>query len=233
MIDHCSSILFAPSRKCAQNLKRERIPSSLVKTVGDTMYDLIKHSMPMLRKRPFRHTRLDSNSKLAAVTIHRQDTVDDKHKLTRLFDILSSLSGVEFILPLHPRTRKRLRGFGLTSKVERIRNVQLIRPLGYLDMLSLLSESDLVLTDSGGLQKEAFWMGVPCITLRERTEWVETVELGANALTGLHEAKIRRAVESFASQKKIRSLIASLPNPYGNGSAGVRVVQCLRSFLER
>ena len=232
MIDHCSAILFAPSTNCAQNLKREGVRAIQVKTVGDTMYDLIKRSMPTIRNRPLRGIRLDSDRKLAAVTVHRQATVDDRCRLARLFDIFASLPGINFVFPVHPRTRKRLQQFGLASRVGKIANVQLIAPLGYLDMLSLVSRSDLVFTDSGGLQKEAFWMGVPCITLRESTEWVETVKLHANVLTGLSETKIRRAAKFFLSQKDARSRIASLPNPYGSGAAAVKVVSCLRQWLK-
>jgi UDP-N-acetylglucosamine 2-epimerase (non-hydrolysing) len=233
MIDHCSAIMFAPSVNCALNLRREGIQGALVKTVGDTMYDLVKRSMPIIRKRSPARMSLDSDRKLVTVTVHRQATVDDRRSLSRLFQILASLSRMEFMVPLHPRTKKRLKEFKLASKVESIPNVRLVPPLGYLDMLSLVYRSDVVFTDSGGLQKEAFWIGVPCITLRENTEWVETVKLGANVLTGLDEAKIRRALRFFFSRSNIRSVIASLPNPYGNGAAAVKVVRCLRSVPQR
>jgi UDP-N-acetylglucosamine 2-epimerase (non-hydrolysing) len=228
LIDHCSSLLFAPTRQCARNLSIEGITAS-IKIVGDTMYDLIKDSMPRIRstRLPFEVTGM---RRLGILTVHRQSTVDQEPTLRQLVNIIGSLTSIQFIFPLHPRTKKRLKQAKILSRLEKLSNVQIAPPLSYFEMLSLVDKSDLVLTDSGGLQKEAFWLGVPCITLRERTEWNETVKLGANILTGLNERKIKRALKWFTSQSDIHSRLLSLSNPFGNGRAAVAVVESLHAI---
>jgi UDP-N-acetylglucosamine 2-epimerase (non-hydrolysing) len=230
LIDHCSSMLFAPTKQCARNLMKEGITSS-IKVVGDTMYDLIKSSMPKIRstRLPFQVT--GTGRRLATLTVHRQATVDQEPLLRKLVKIVGSLAGVEFVFPLHPRTKIRLKRAKILSRFERLSNVRIVPPLSYFGMLSLVCNSDLVLTDSGGLQKEAFWLGVPCITLRERTEWNETVKLGANILTGLNERKIRRAVKQLLTEVDNYSRLLSLPNPFGDGKAAVAVVQSLQHMI--
>lgn len=227
LIDHCSGMLFAPTKQSARNLMKEGITSS-IKIVGDTMYDLIKSSMPRIRstRLPFQVT--GTRRRLSTLTVHRQATVDDEPTLRKLVKIVGSLAGVEFVFPLHPRSKIRLKRAKILSRFAKLSNVRIVPPLSYIAMLSLVYNSDLVLTDSGGLQKEAFWLGTPCITLRERTEWNETVKLGANILTGLSERKIKRAVEWFTSQNGIRSRLLSLSNPFGNGKAAIAVLGSLQ-----
>jgi UDP-N-acetylglucosamine 2-epimerase len=234
LIDHCSAILFTPTALCTENLRKEGIRGPCVKTVGDTMYDLILSSMPRIRKALPSYIKLDAARKIATLTVHRQGTVDDKKSLTDLFEVLASLPEIEFVFVAHPRTRRRLKEFMLFSSVKRLRNVRMIKPLGYFETLSLVRRSNLVLTDSGGLQKEAFWLGVPCITLREKTEWMETVRLGTNVLTDIKKDKIMRAVKRFTSEdnKMTRSQLGSSPNPFGNGTAAFSVVEHLQRFLD-
>jgi UDP-N-acetylglucosamine 2-epimerase (non-hydrolysing)/UDP-GlcNAc3NAcA epimerase len=150
------------------------------------------------------------------VTAHRAGNVDDPQRLRKLVDVLLAVPS-RVVLPLHPRTRARLQAAGLLDEVEGALTV--LPPLGYLDFTSLLTHARAVLTDSGGVQKEAYLAGVPCVTLRDTTEWVETVEAGWNVLVDLDRDAALRALE--------RTPPAERPDLYGDGRAGERVVAAL------
>ena len=150
-------------------------------------------------------------------TIHRAENTADAARLQELIKALLSLQE-PVVLPLHPRTRKALEGCDL--KPGSGTNLKIIQPLGYLDMVRLVSAAQMVLTDSGGLQKEAYWLGVPCVTLREETEWVETVQAGWNTLAGAEIGKILHAVRSFKPPH-------ARPSLYGDGHAAKRCVELM------
>jgi UDP-GlcNAc3NAcA epimerase len=166
---------------------------------------------------------LESGGYLLA-TVHRPGNVDDPARLERLVELLRALP-LPVVLPVHPRTAERLRTADLDERLRAAPGVVLTPPLGYIDFTALLCHARAVLTDSGGVQKEAYLAGVPCITLRDTTEWVETVKLGWNVLVDLDADAARAALD--------RPRPAERPQLYGDGRAGERVVQALRRFTDR
>jgi UDP-GlcNAc3NAcA epimerase len=175
------------------------------------------------RREALRRHGLEPGGYLLA-TVHRAGNVDDPERLERLVELLRALP-LPVVLPLHPRTAERLRAADLDERLRAAPGVVLTPPLGYLDFTALLCHARAVLTDSGGVQKEAYLAGVPCITLRDTTEWVETVKLGWNVLVELDADAARAALD--------RPRPAEHPQLYGDGRAGERVAQALRRFTDQ
>jgi UDP-N-acetylglucosamine 2-epimerase (non-hydrolysing)/UDP-GlcNAc3NAcA epimerase len=207
--DHCSDLLLCPSETAAANLRAERVAGE-VAVVGDVMVDVARMVAPRLRP------PADLPQRFALVTAHRAGNVDVPERLAALVELLTALP-LPVLFPLHPRTRARLTDAGLLDRLAAA--VRLLPPLGYLEFTALLQRADVVLTDSGGVQKEAYLAGVPCVTLRDTTEWVETVDSGWNVLVDLDREAALAALE--------RPRPAQRPPLYGDGRAGERVVQAL------
>jgi UDP-N-acetylglucosamine 2-epimerase len=223
LADHSSSLLFAPTRNCAKNLALEGFSNKAVKVSGDTMYDaLLRHAPAALRTDFLRKLELRSEE-YAILTIHRPENVDDSESLGRILKAIMSLK-LTTVFPVHPRTRQRLAETGLLAQIRKNAYIRLIDPLGYHEMLQLTKHSRMVLTDSGGLQKEAFWLHTPCITLRERTEWVETTAAHANTLVGSNPGKISRAAARILETPGIKKKLGRIRNPFGDGHASRRIV---------
>jgi UDP-N-acetylglucosamine 2-epimerase (non-hydrolysing) len=230
LVDHLSSLLFSPSETCARNLREERVLGRVHMT-GDTMYDAIAEHIPMAMKSNILE-RVDVDpSGYMVLTLHRAENVDDPLKLVNIVEAVIGLGNIPLVFPVHPRTRVRLESYGLLRKLRQSNHVRLLEPAGYFDMLKLLSEAILVLTDSGGIQKEAFWLGTPCVTLRDRTEWVETVELGANFLAGCSVDKIRSLARAAVDNAELRERIRRMPNPYGDGKASRRITELVLEYM--
>ena len=182
LTDHCSDLLFCPTQTAVQNLKHEGI-SKGVYLVGDVMCDSVLHNLKLAEKNSCILEKLDLKpKKYALATIHRAENTDEPKKLKSIFYALDKIAqnGWHVIVPLHPRTQKKLNN----SETYQLNDLVLIEPLSYLDMLLLEKQAKVILTDSGGVQKEAYWFEVPCVTLRNETEWVETVETSWNYLAG-------------------------------------------------
>ena len=178
LTDHAASLLFAPSHIAVQNLATEGIPQQRVKYVGDVMLDAAIHYSKKAQQKSKVLHQLDLEAKSYVLsTIHRAENTDDPNRLSNILHAFADFSG-SVILPLHPRTRACLNKFGFVLPS----NVRLIDPVGYLDMVMLEKNACLIATDSGGIQKEAFFHGVPCVTLRDETEWTELVDAGWNRL---------------------------------------------------
>jgi UDP-GlcNAc3NAcA epimerase len=213
--DHVSQLLFCPAQQAVDNLQAEGITSG-VHIVGDVMLDaVLKYIEIAERKSQILNSLEVKPRNYLLATIHRADNVDDT---TRLLGILETfaMSGETIVLPIHPRTHKAIKLAGFSPA----QNVKLVDPVGYLDMLWLEKNARMILTDSGGIQKEAYWLGVPCVTLREETEWVETVQAGWNILAGTEQEKILNAIRNFP-------LPASRPALFGNGDASLKINQYL------
>ncbi|HID31669.1 MAG TPA: UDP-N-acetylglucosamine 2-epimerase (non-hydrolyzing), partial [Desulfobacterales bacterium] len=195
--DHCSDLLFCPTRTAVDNLAREGITHG-VHLVGDTMYDAVKEFSEIACRRSTILQQLGLKSKCYLLaTIHRPYNTDVPRNL---HNILTAFVEVDepIVFPVHPRTRQRIIEFGLGEPQSENSNLQFIDPVGYLDMLVLEQHARLILTDSGGIQKEAYFFGVPCVTLRPETEWVETVEAGWNVVVGSERSLIvQNALNSF------------------------------------
>jgi UDP-GlcNAc3NAcA epimerase len=218
LTDHASSLLLCSSEVAVDNLRREAV-SGAVELVGDVMVDVALAVQPRARGREdlVRARGVQPRSYLLA-TAHRAGNVDDPGRLTRLVELLLGLP-IPVIVALHPRTHARLRDAGLLDRIEEAGRVILTPPLGYLELAALLCNARAVLTDSGGIQKEAYLAGVRCITLRPSTEWVETVEHGWNVLVDLDREAALAALES--------DLPPVRPQLYGDGHAGERVIDAL------
>ncbi|MBN1394467.1 MAG: UDP-N-acetylglucosamine 2-epimerase (non-hydrolyzing) [Pirellulales bacterium] len=216
--DHLSTWLFAPSQVSVRQLAAEGVTEG-VHEVGDIMADGVRLFAPLARERSEALARLGLNpGEYFAATVHRAANTDDAERLTGILQGLSAASR-PVVLPLHPRTRAAIERHGLTSLTENTSgSLRIIEPLGYLDMLQLQQNAAAVLTDSGGIQKEAYYLGVPCITLRDETEWIETVEAGWNRLVGAEDRKILLAIDESPA-------VGGRPHPvlYGDGHAAERI----------
>ena len=219
LTDHISDFLFVPTNSAVSNLKNEGITKS-VYNVGDVMYDGVLHFKSISEKKSNILDELNLRGvDYLLTTIHRAENTND---IERLKNIILSLndSKVLTILPLHPRTKKYIESYNLKFND----NVKVIDPIGYLDMLSLESNCSKILTDSGGVQKEAFILKKPCITLRDETEWCETVENGWNVVVGTDKERILRSIHEFVPTKPQENI-------FGDGHAANKILEVLDKSL--
>ncbi|HYH57701.1 MAG TPA: UDP-N-acetylglucosamine 2-epimerase (non-hydrolyzing) [Thermoleophilaceae bacterium] len=219
LTDHLSSLLLCSTPTAVQNLEREGIADG-VHLVGDVMADVSLTFAPIAAERSRAVDELElTPGEYLLVTAHRAGNVDDPERLERLVALIEALPG-PVVFPVHPRTGKRLDGAGLRDRLAAA--ARLTPPLGYLDFLELTRNARAVLTDSGGVQKEAYLLETPCITLRDTTEWVETVEAGWNVLADLDADAALAALERRPPQDR--------PELYGAGQASERINRVLRSY---
>jgi UDP-GlcNAc3NAcA epimerase len=216
LTDHLSSVLLCASQTAVDNLAREGVTAP-VELVGDVMVDVAMLVAPTARTHTAVLDRLGvAPGHYVLATAHRSGNVDDEGRLAQLVELLLSIEET-VVLPLHPRTRARLTEAGLLDRLSA--SVSVCEPLGYLEFTALLAHARVVLTDSGGVLKEAYLAGVPCVTLRDRTEWEETVQTGWNVLVDLDSEAARAALH--------RPPPAARPPLYGDGRAAERVVAAL------
>jgi UDP-N-acetylglucosamine 2-epimerase len=215
LTDHLSDLLLCPSPTAVENLEREHV-AGRIENVGDVMVDVALLFQPraLADRAPLERAGV-TPGEYVLVTSHRAGNVDDPARLRALVDLLLALP-LPAVLPLHPRTRARLEANGWLGELERAPHMRLQPPLGYLEFTSLLGHARAMLTDSGGVQKEAYLAGVPCVTMRDTTEWVETVEAGWNVLVDLDADHAIAALDRRPPDER--------PELYGDGQAGARVV---------
>ena len=223
LTDHVSRWLFAPTDSAVVNLKREGIEGGHVHQVGDVMLDAALRFAKVAAARPARPAVAAAlgGRAFALATVHRAENTDEPERLRAIVGALRALSGeIDVVWPLHPRTRKVLTALGVD--VDGQKPLHVVGPLGYLDMIELQAAAQLIVTDSGGVQKEAFFFGKPCVTLRDETEWVELVEAGWNRLAP------PTSVDALTSA--FRAAIGSTGRPvrpYGDGDAAQRIAAIL------
>jgi len=227
LIDHCSQMLCSPTLTAVENLKKEGICEERIFLSGDTMYDSF-----LMRRRDVNNSTITRDLKLmrkkyAVLTVHRAENADTPEKLKDIILTVGNLKEATVVFPVHPRVRKRLEDEGLAVILRHAENIVLTDPLGYFDMLSLMENAKVVLTDSGGMQKEAFMLHVPCLTLRDTTEWTETIEFGANKLVGTSRERILEEARKILSDEGYEERLERLPNPYGDGKASEKIVENL------
>lgn len=216
--DQISTLLLCPSDTAIANLQKEGITQN-VHLVGDVMLDVLYWAKQRTQSSPspiLKDMDLRKGSYLV-LTAHRSENIDDPGRFASILRALNSIEQL-VIFPVHPRSRKVLAAMGFQPKP----HLKLIDPLGYVDMVGLVSSARLVLTDSGGLQKEAYWLAVPCLTMRNETEWVETVAAGWNLLVGTESETIVNAVKTFSPP-------TPRPALYGDGAAAEKCVNLLRT----
>jgi UDP-N-acetylglucosamine 2-epimerase (non-hydrolysing) len=222
LTDHCSDLLFAPSERGAETLEREGITEGVFVT-GDVMYDAITSVQERAVAESNIHAELGvGRGEYVLATVHRASNTDDPDRLESVIGGLAS-SPYPVVLPLHPRTEAALDEHGLSEFADE--QLTLVEPVGYLDFVSLLDGAERVATDSGGVQKEAFYLGKRCVTLRDETEWVETVDAGWNELVGADQEKIQRALRRTDD-------LPAKPSLYGDGSAAEHIAEIIESVAE-
>jgi UDP-N-acetylglucosamine 2-epimerase len=213
--DRLSQLLFCPSATSVSNLTEEGITDG-VHMVGDVMYDAMLHFMPRAEERPSPLERIGVKAgEYALATVHRAGNTDDIERLSAILECLAATE-MPVVLPVHPRTKEALR----SNQMPMPTNLQMIDPVGYLDMLLIERDARVILTDSGGVQKEAFWLGIPCVTLRDETEWVETVEAGWNEVVGVEPDRVRAALAKGKPDEPP-------PPVYGEGKTADKIAQLM------
>jgi UDP-N-acetylglucosamine 2-epimerase len=218
--DHVSDVLFAPSQRAVDALAAEGITDGVHET-GDVMYDALLAVRERVRDRPAPDSAPDGEYVLA--TVHRAENTDDSDRLRSILSALSA-TPLPVVLPAHPRTTDAAARHGID--LAEYDGIDVVDPVGYLDFVALVDGAARVATDSGGVQKEAFYLDTPCVTLREETEWVETVEAGWNALVGANDVAIRTALDRADAP-------ATRSDPYGDGDAAVRIAEVLADVPTR
>lgn len=219
LTDLCSDLLFCPTETSVNNLRKEGIVNG-VHLTGDVMVDALNKGMAIARKKSRIMDELSLQSKKHYLaTVHRAENTDNPRNLKSISEALCEIG--ETVFPCHPRTEKYLRQFDLWNKLAN--RVKIIKPVGYFDMLILESEARKIITDSGGVQKEAYILKVPCITLRNNTEWVETVEDGWNVLCGADRKKIIALARGFEPTLEAHT------QRFGNGEASKKIAEIIEA----
>ena len=219
MTDHISDLLLCPTKTAVNNLEREGILRN-VYLVGDVMHDAVLYYMHLAENNTDILKKMNLVAKsYALATVHRAENTDDSDRLHSIFCAFERINenGLTLLLPLHPRTQHRLNSMGRLSN-----GIRSMPPVSYLEMLILEKHARVIITDSGGMQKEACWLGVPCVTLRNETEWVETVDSGWNVLVGSDPDRIVRTVKEAEPKEKCKDL-------YGDGRASQRIAELFSS----
>jgi UDP-GlcNAc3NAcA epimerase len=227
LTDHASDLLFAPTLTAAENLSKEGIPASRVHLTGDVMFDAVRQYEATAHKRKILAALGLEAKTFVLATIHRAENTDNVDRLATIFTALAKVSSkIRVVLPLHPRTRKALERQCLLKEAPNTLTVT--NPIGYLDMLALESAASVIVTDSGGVQKEACFCGVPCVTVREETEWPELIDAGWNTLAPpVSQESIVSAV--FASVGSRGAETAG----FGDGTAARKIAAILQECFDR
>jgi UDP-N-acetylglucosamine 2-epimerase len=220
LVDHCSDLLSCPTKTAVDNLEKEGITKG-VHLTGDVMADILRECISIAEKNSKILEELALSPKeYYLATVHRAENTDDPKRLKSIMDALYDIEKVVF--PCHPRTEKLLRERNLWSTLNE--KVKVIKPVGYLDMLLLENNAQKILTDSGGVQKEGYMLKVPCITMRDETEWVETVEDGWNVLAGANKEAIVEMALEFEPASEQREM-------FGKGDASIKIVRAMKDYL--
>lgn len=219
--DHLSDLLFVPTHTAMGNLANEGITKG-VYNIGDVMFDAIKHFTPVAEQKSSILEKLGlAKNGYHLCTIHRAENTNDIQRLRNISEALNECNQI-IVLPLHPRTVKYMAEYGIKLSSA----IKVIEPVGYLDMVWLEKNAQKIITDSGGVQKEAYFMEKPCITMRDQTEWVETVESGWNCIVGADKTKIVDSILNFVPNKPIQQL-------FGDGKAASHMTDAIKDYLNK
>ena len=222
--DVCSHLYYVPTEESALNLVAEGINPKKVIITGNTVVDACLRNLAIAKNKSDILSQIDGHENILTLTMHRAENVDNLERLTQITDALLELEELTIVFPVHPRTLKNLEKFGIYSKLVEKDHIKIIKPVGYLDFLLLLSSSSMILTDSGGLQEEAITLNVPCMTLRYNTERPETVTAGGNILVGSKKDKIIETAHLIMNDTNIQKKMKEAKNPYGDGKASKKIL---------
>ncbi|WP_374055121.1 non-hydrolyzing UDP-N-acetylglucosamine 2-epimerase [Rossellomorea sp. FM04394] len=216
LTDHISEYLFCPTDTAVGNLKNENITNNVI-NVGDVMYDAVLYNRELANEKSEIIKNLEiSDEDYHLITIHRAENTDDPERIKNILEALNEIDTLK-VWPIHPRTKNVLKSMGYN--LDDIHNLKVIEPVGYLDMLTLESQAKKIITDSGGVQKEAYFMRIPCVTVRDQTEWIETLKYDANILTGTDKQSILEAVAKETTPEYL--------NVFGDGHAAEKILDII------
>ena len=235
--DVASKLYFVPTEETALNLLFEGLNPHEIFITGNTIVDACVRNLKIAEKSSQALSDLDLDGDVLTLTMHRAENVDDPERLKNITDALleigDELKDLKIIFPVHPRTVKNLKKYGIYDKLESAAHIQMTKPLGYLDFLLLLSNSKFIITDSGGLQEEAITLNVPCMTLRYNTERPETVTAGGNILVGSSKQKIIETLKQISGDEDLYKRMMEAQNPYGDGKTSQKILDAvLKEFDE-
>jgi UDP-N-acetylglucosamine 2-epimerase (non-hydrolysing) len=222
--DVCSQLYYVPTEESAVNLIVEGINPKKVIITGNTVVDACSRNLKIAEKSSEVLSQIGDAENILTLTMHRAENVDNPERLRNITQALMEMEDVTIVFPVHPRTLKNLEEFGIYSKLRQKDHIKLIKPVGYLDFLLLLSKSLMVMTDSGGIQEEAITLNVPCMTLRYNTERPETVSAGGNILVGSDKEKILETAKIILEDIKTREKMKNASNPYGDGKSSQKIL---------
>lgn len=228
LIDHCSNILLAVSEVGVENLKREKVMGEIY-NIGDPLYAVFQ----IVYKKSANLNIIEKlglkKGEYFLLTIHRDKNVDNPDNFRNILDALSLYKDKMIVFPIHPRTRKQLDLLEYPS--DKLSHVIFLDPLNYEEILHMVSNAELIITDSGGLQKEAFWSKVPCIVLREHTAWIEPVEYGVNHLARINTEEIKSAIAYIINnENKLKNIFSKARNPYHKKNTTINAINLLKEF---
>lgn len=230
LADNCSNLFFVPTKETAINLQNEGMNHKSIHVTGNTIVDACKRNLDIAIKKS-EVSDIIEFEKYIALTLHRAENVDNDERLKHIANSLINLN-YNIVFPLHPHTRKSLEKNGLYEKIANSPHIQITKPLGYLDFLYLLSNSQMILTDSGGVQEEAITLNIPCVTLRYNTERPETISAGGNVLAGTEEEEIRSNIESILTDDNLYNSMVNAKNPYGEGNSSEIIVNIIEESFK-
>ncbi|HEY6189696.1 MAG TPA: UDP-N-acetylglucosamine 2-epimerase (non-hydrolyzing) [Pyrinomonadaceae bacterium] len=232
LTDQLADLLLTPSQDADANLRAEGIPDARIRFVGNVMIDSLFSQLERAGNSRVREDLGIAGEDYATLTLHRPSNVDDRATFSRILDALEEISRrLPIIFPVHPRTRARIAEFDLTARIDGLRNLRLVDPLGYVDFLRLYSGARLVLTDSGGIQEETTALSIPCLTLRENTERPITVELGTNKIVGTDSRKIIEAANAALDSPP--SIETRRVPPLWDGHTAPRILDALLEGMKK
>ena len=224
LTDVISDLLFVTEKSGLENLEKEGIPKSKIHFVGNVMIDSLIHFLEKAKESKIMQELETEAKKFALITLHRPSNVDHKENFLKLLNALENIEkNIQIIFPIHPRSRNMIEKFNLDERIKSMTNLKLLDPLGYLDFMNLMYNSKFVLTDSGGIQEETTYLGIPCITLRENTERPVTIKTGTNVLVGNDTDLIIKEVNKIFSGNPKQG---SVPE-FWDGKAAERIVSLI------
>ena len=224
LTDHLSDYLFAPTKTAIKNLKREHVSGNIIYT-GDVSVEIVKEAVKLSSRSKILTSLQLKPKSYVLVTMHRAENTSSEGPLTSVIRAFEMLPEIQIVFPIHPRTEKVLQEKKLYERLKKCKNVKLIKPVGYIDFIELMQNASKIVTDSGGIQKEGYLLSIPCITIRDNTEWVETVKGGWNILTGVHTNKIVKAVRYWTPSHSLKPI-------FGKGKTS-RIINELITLLDR